>query len=150
MEATDEAGDAGDYDKTFLEEPAILDKYKAAADVCEKALTLAIESCVEGADIYEVCQKVDAFIEEELTKTFSNKKSKKLERGIAFPCCISVNEICGHFSPLKDDSYKLKTEDLVKVDLGAHIDGFPASCAHSFVIGGKTKGKQADVLMAAW
>lgn len=41
-------------------------------------------------------------------------------------------------------------EDLVKVDLGAHIDGFPASCAHSFVVGGKTKGPQADVLMAAW
>ena len=34
MEAT-EGDDAGDYDKTFLEEPAILDKYKAAADVCE-------------------------------------------------------------------------------------------------------------------
>ena len=34
MEATDDA-DAGDYDKTFLEEPAILDKYKAAAEVCD-------------------------------------------------------------------------------------------------------------------
>lgn len=33
MDAED--ADAGDYDKTFLEEPAILDKYKAAADVCE-------------------------------------------------------------------------------------------------------------------
>ena len=106
-----------------------------------EALTLAIESCTDGADIYEVCQKVDAFIEEELGKTFSSKKSKKLERGIAFPCCISVNEVCGHFSPLKDDSYKLKMEDLVKVELGAHIDGFPAQCAHTFIIGGKTKGK---------
>ena len=106
-----------------------------------EALTLAIEKCVEGADIYAVCEEVDNFIEEELTKTFSNKKSKKLERGIASPCCISVNEICGHFSPLKEDSYALKADDLVKVDLGAHIDGFPASCAHTFVIGGKTKGK---------
>lgn len=114
------------------------------------AMTKAIELCVDGADIYTVCQEVDAFIEDALTKTFSNKKSKKLERGIAFPCCISVNEVCGHFSPLQEDSYKLKMEDLVKVDLGAHIDGFPASCAHSFVIGGKTKGPQADVLMAAW
>jgi len=26
---------ANDYDKTFLEDPAILDKYKAAADVSE-------------------------------------------------------------------------------------------------------------------
>ena len=58
--------DGTDYDKTFIEEPAILDKYKAAAEVCEKALTLAIDSCVENADIYEVCQKVDTFIEEEL------------------------------------------------------------------------------------
>ena len=65
---------------------------------------MAIEGCVEGADIFEVCQAVDAFIEEELSKVFSNKKSKKLERGIAFPCCISVNEVCGHFSPLKEDS----------------------------------------------
>ena len=91
-----------------------------------EALQLAIDSCVEKADIYDICQKVDAFIEEELQKTFSSKKSKKLERGIAFPCCISVNEICGHFSPLKEDSYELKMEDLVKVELGAHIDGFPA------------------------
>ena len=119
-------------------------------DLFTEALNLCIESCVEGADIYEVCQKVDAFIEEELQKTFSSKKSKKLERGIAFPCCISVNELCGHFSPLKEDSYKLKMEDLVKVELGAHIDGYPAACGHSFVLGGKTKGKQADVLMAAW
>ena len=27
--------DGTDYDKTFIEEPAILDKYKAAAEVCE-------------------------------------------------------------------------------------------------------------------
>ncbi len=33
MEAQDD--DTGDYDKTFLEEPAILDKYKAAAEVCD-------------------------------------------------------------------------------------------------------------------
>lgn len=37
MDAED--GDAGDYDKTFLEEPAILDKYKAAAEVCESKST---------------------------------------------------------------------------------------------------------------
>lgn len=40
MEATDGDGDAGDYDKTFLEEPAILDKYKAAADVCESKYSI--------------------------------------------------------------------------------------------------------------
>jgi len=80
-------------------------------------------------------------MEEELTKVFSGKKSKKLERGIAFPCCISVNEVCGHFSPLQEDTRTLKTEDLVKIQLGAHIDGYPAECGHTIVIGGKAKGK---------
>ena len=80
------------------------------------ALEFAITKCVNGADISTVCGEVDAFIVDELAKTFSNKKSKKLERGIAFPTCISVNQICGHYSPCPDDSSSLKTEDLVKID----------------------------------
>ena len=36
MEQNDPAEDAAaDYDKTFLEDPAVLDKYKAAAEVCD-------------------------------------------------------------------------------------------------------------------
>lgn len=87
---------------------------------------------------------------EELLKTFSNKKSKKLERGIAMPCCISVNEVAGHFSPCPDDSVKLKSEDLVKIEIGAHIDGYAANAGHTIVVGGKAKGKKADVILAAY
>lgn len=46
-------------------------------------------------------------MDEEVKKIFNNKKSKKLERGIAFPTCISVNNIMGHFSPMKDESIAL-------------------------------------------
>lgn len=66
------------------------------------------------------------------------------------PCCISVNEIAGHYSPCPDDSTKLKNEDLVKIEVGAHIDGFAANAGHTIVIGGKAKGKAADVLLAAY
>jgi methionine aminopeptidase len=76
------------------------------------ALEKAISLCVDGTDVSSICGTVENFIEEELQKVFSNKKSKKLERGIAFPCCISVNKICGRFSPTQDDSIKLKTEDV--------------------------------------
>ena len=88
-----------------------------------------MEACVEGADISTICGTIDAFIEAELLKVFSNKKSKKLERGIAFPTCLSVNEICGHYSPCPDESTTLATEDLVKIELGAHIDGYTANLA---------------------
>lgn len=43
--------------------------------------------------------------------------------------------------------------DIVKIDLGAHIDGFIAVVAHTFVVGAskdnKVKGKKADVIVAA-
>jgi methionyl aminopeptidase len=91
-------------DENFIEKPAILDKYKAAAQITNAALLKVISLCVPGADIYTVCQEGDKFMEEELRKVFNNKKSKKLERGIAFPTCVSVNHVMGHFSPMKDES----------------------------------------------
>lgn len=114
------------------------------------ALEKAIGLCVEGADISKVCGEIDSYIEEELTKVFSNKKSKKLERGIAFPCCISVNEICGHYSPCPDDSRILAMEDLVKIEFGAHMDGYPANVGHTLVVGGKAKDEKATVMLAAY
>jgi len=54
-------------------------------------------------------------IEDEVKKTFASKKSKKLERGIAFPTCISVNHVMGHYSPLLDESTLLKDGDVAKM-----------------------------------
>jgi methionine aminopeptidase len=69
-----------------------------------EAMKKARSLSVVGADIYAVCQTVDAFIEDEVKKVFNGKKAKKLERGIAFPTCISVNHVVGHYSPLADES----------------------------------------------
>ncbi len=113
-------------DESFVEKPAILDKYKAAALIVNAALDKVISLSVPGADIYTVCQEGDKFMDEELKKVFTNKKSKKLERGIAFPTCISVNNVFGHFSPLADESHLLVEGDLAKIDLGCHLDGFVA------------------------
>lgn len=113
-------------DENFIERPAILDKYKAAAQIANDALKKVIALCVPGADIYTVCQEGDKFMEEELRKVFNNKKSKKLERGIAFPTCISVNNVMGHYSPMKDESTPLADGDVAKIDLGCHLDGFIA------------------------
>ena len=107
--------DEQEEQKTFIEEPAILDKYKAAAVITDACLAKAVELAVPGADISTICATVDAMIEEEVKKTFASKKSKHLERGIAFPCCISVNNIMGHYSPLVDESSVLQEGDVAKM-----------------------------------
>jgi len=59
----------------------------------------------------------------------------------------------GHFSPFKADTVALQEGDVVKIDLGAHIDGFVATGAHTFICTARPQeivtGKKADVICAA-
>lgn len=65
-----------------------------------------------------------------------------MERGIAFPCCVSVNNIMGHYSPLADESSALKNGDVAKITVGAHFDGYAAIAATTVVVGdGKVTGR---------
>ena len=141
-------------DENFIERPAILDKYKAAALITNAALEKVISLAVPGADIYTVCQEGDKFMEEELKKVFTNKKSKKLERGVAFPTCISVNHVMGHYSPMADESTQLQEGDVAKIDLGCHLDGFVAQAAHTIVVSAdvnsKVTGRKADAILGAY
>jgi methionine aminopeptidase len=86
-----------------------------------------------------------------LNKVYNKKPTFK---GIAFPTSISVNEICGYNSPLQEDSTNIKEGDLVKLDLGVHIDGFAAFVAHTVVVqsdkNAPITGKKADVILAAY
>jgi len=136
-----------------LSNPDVTTKYRAAADIVNKALQKVVDACVPDADVVILCEMGDKIMEEETGKLYNkkDKEGKKMEKGVAFPTCISVNEIVGHFSPLRGESRQLKTGDVAKIDLACHIDGFIASAAHTIIVGGeKVTGKQADVVMAAW
>ncbi len=71
--------------------------------------------CVDGADIAQVCIEGDTHIEEAVGKVYAGKKSKGIEKGIAFPTSVSKNEICGHFAPFREESAILKQGDVVKM-----------------------------------
>jgi len=136
-----------------LSNPDVTTKYRAAGDIVNKALQKVMDACVPDADIATICDMGDKIMEEETGKLY-NKKDKdgrKMEKGIAFPTCISVNELLGHFSPLKGESKQLQAGDIAKIDLACHIDGFIAAAAHTVIVGGeKVEEKKADVIHAAW
>ena len=61
-------------------------------------------------------------------------ESKIVELGgaMAFPVNISLNHIAAHYtSPLRDDGLTIQENDLVKLDLGVHIDGYIVDTAFS-------------------
>ncbi len=53
----------------------------------------------------------------------------------AFPCNISIDRDAAHFTPKKGDERVLKEGSIVKVDIGAHVDGFVADTAVTFDLG---------------
>ncbi|XP_017484053.1 PREDICTED: proliferation-associated protein 2G4 [Rhagoletis zephyria] len=139
-------------EKTIAED-LVVTKYKLAGEIANKTLKAIIDLCAADASVRDICNKGDSLIVEETNKVY--KKEKDLKKGIAFPTCLSVNNCVCHFSPSKNDpDYTLKEGDVVKIDLGAHIDGFIAVAAHTVVIGSSTEkkvtGRQADVVLAAY
>lgn len=61
----------------------------------------------------------------------------------AFPCNVSVNQIAAHYSPPADDDSEVMEGDLVKIDIGAHIDGYIADTAVTVATGAKIEMVQA-------
>ncbi len=67
---------------------------------------------------------------------FTEQEIKNSGGEIAFPCNISINEITAHYTSPSKDKTVLKNGDLVKIDLGAHVDGYIADSAITVIVGG--------------
>jgi methionyl aminopeptidase len=66
--------------------------------------------------VYEICEQVENEI---------------IKRGAkcAFPVNASINEIAAHYTAEPNDPITIKDNDLVKIDLGAQVNGFIADTA---------------------
>jgi len=142
--------DINEESKEDLTNPDVVTKYKSAADIANAALAEVIKQVAPGKTCVELCTLGDKTINDALSHIF---KGKQIEKGVAFPTSVSVNNCCGHFSPLSEDTTKIAEGDLVKVDMGVHIDGFISVVAHTVVATANPSapitGRAADVICAA-
>lgn len=127
-----------------------MEKYKTAGQISNRVLEKVKALAVEGAKIIDISLEGDKLILEE---TDSIYKGKKVSKGIAFPTSVSPNNIVAHLSPAPTDpeaEITLKAGDVVKITLGAQIDGYAASVADTIVIGSTVESRVADVITGAW
>lgn len=140
-----------EYDEQIesLTDSGVVGKYHSAADVVNRALGEVSKLCVPGAKIIDLCVAGDKVINDGLKGQYTKGN---IEKGVAFPTSISVNNIVGHYSPLSGDATTLVEGDVVKIDLAAQIDGFISSAACTVVATtspNATTGNKADVICAA-
>jgi len=133
-----------------IDNELVLQKYQSAAQIANETMSVLIKECVEGKSIFELCELGDKTIVEKVKTPF---KKLKLAKGVAFPTCVSVNEIVSHFSPIFEEKLTIKNGDVVRIDLGVHIDGYISCCSHTFFVTKETDfklvGKQGDAYACA-
>lgn len=121
---------------TDLSNSDVCTKYQEASKIVNLALTGLVSQCVVGAKIIDLCQFGTTILEAQTSKLYNKKvNGVSIEKGVAFPVCISVNDVICNHSPLSSEELPpLKAGDIVKIDLGCHIDGYISVAAHTVVV----------------
>lgn len=100
----------------------IFDRYMQAGAAAKKILSEGAQRIQVGASLLDVADFVENSI---LEAGF----------GIAFPVNISLNEAAAHDTPSPDDTRTFAKGDMVKLDLGVHLDGYIADTACTVDLG---------------
>jgi methionyl aminopeptidase len=109
------------------------ERWREAARIAAGARELGIRLAVPGAKRRDIAEAVEGFVR---------------DRGAlpAFPANLSRNDEAAHYTPDEADEATLAVGDLLKVDVGAHLDGAVADTADTVEVGG---GRRQAHLVAA-
>ncbi len=93
----------------------IFDKYRQAGKILSQVRDDAIGKVVVGASLLDVAEFIENSIREKGAEP-------------AFPCNISLNDESAHATPSLNDE-TVFGNDMVKLDIGVHVDGYIADAA---------------------
>jgi methionyl aminopeptidase len=102
----------------------VLEKYRKAGDILARVRDEASSMIDVGVSILEVAN----FVEE---------KTRDLGGEPAFPCNISRDRVAAHDTPRPQDG-DVFGEEMVKLDIGVHVDGYIADSAVTVDLSGHT------------
>ena len=99
----------------------MIEKYKKSGEIVSKVRAMAVNHVKADMKIIDLVE----FVENNI-----------IEMGgmPAFPCNVSINEITAHYTSPPGDASIIKNGDLVKIDLGAQVDGYIGDSAVSVLI----------------
>ena len=100
-----------------------MESYIQSGKLASKIRDEASKMIKEGTLVLDLVE----YVESEILK--SNAQ-------IAFPCNVSINEVAAHYTSPINDKTTFKAGDMVKLDLGAMVDGYIADSAITVVASG--------------
>jgi len=104
----------------------VLRNYRKAGRIAREARDYGAKLIKPGVSYLEVVNKTE-------------EKIKKLGGSLACPVTIGINEVAAHDTADTNDERVFKEGDLVKIDLGVHVNGWIADTGLSIDLGGHEK-----------
>lgn len=101
----------------------ILEYYREAGRISGEARDYGASLIEPGVKALFVVEKIEEHI-------------RKQGGEIAFPATLSINDAAAHYTPKHDDPLVFRKGDLVKVDVGAHVEGYIGDTALTVEVGG--------------
>lgn len=101
----------------------MMESYIQSGKIASKIRDEASKMIKDGTLVIDLVE----YVESEILKSGAE---------IAFPCNVSINEIAAHYTSPINDKTKFKAGDMVKLDLGAMIDGYIADTAITVIASG--------------
>jgi methionyl aminopeptidase len=90
--------------------------YIEAGEVVQKARKKARDVAEPGTNLEVIAEEIEGLIRDEGLEP-------------AFPVNLSIDDEAAHYSPPPNESRELKASDVLKIDIGAHKDGYIADTA---------------------
>ena len=101
---------------------AVREKYIKAGVVAREARELGASRVKVGGSSLALADEIEDLI-------------RKRGAQCAFPVNIGVNEVAAHYTPSRDNDRIFRQGDVVKIDVGAHVGGYPADTATTVEVG---------------
>jgi methionyl aminopeptidase len=89
----------------------MIEKYEKAGKIAFEVLQECKQLIKPGAKLLDIANAAEGKIREKGAKP-------------AFPVNISLNDVAAHFTPENDSADVIGEKDIVKLDVGVHVDGF--------------------------
>ncbi len=96
--------------------------YKKAGEIACSVREYGADLIKENVPLLKVAEAVEALIYEKGGKP-------------AFPVNLAINDIAAHFTPCHNEKLAFCSGDVVKIDVGVHIDGYIADTAKTVEVG---------------
>ena len=93
-----------------------IEDYVKAGGIAAEVREMARAKDWIGRTAYEICEEIEGRI-------------RAMGAKCAFPVNVSINEVAAHYTAEPDDPLTVRDTDLVKIDLGAQINGYIADTA---------------------